>query len=92
MTRRGHTKHVLLLRMDDGTFLVCDEYYPTDNGRIHVLGDSYFAEFRSDGYTVEYKKAVLDVAAIVYQGEDWPSAIAGSRDRSEILTYFSHHG
>lgn len=91
MAPRGHVKHVLLLRMDDGSFLVCDEYYPTDNGRIHVLGGSYYAEFRSDGYTVEYKKAVLDVAAIVFHGEDWPSPIAGSRDRKAILTYFSLH-
>ena len=86
-----HEKHVLLLRMATGTYTVCDEYYPTDSGRIHVLGDHYYAEFLVESFVVEYKKAALDVAAIVFQGSDWPSPIAGSKDRLAILQHFALH-
>jgi hypothetical protein len=82
-------KRVLLLRMTDGDYIVCDEYYPTDSGRIHMLGDSCYAEFDLAGYTVEYKKVVRDVAAIVYSQTDWPSPIAGSKDREAILAHFN---
>lgn len=91
MRRSGHTRYVLLLRMDDGTYFVCDEYYPSDNGRIHVLGRDgpFYASYHVADRSVEYKKASFDVAAQVYQGEDWPTPIAGSKDRDRIIEHFS---
>jgi hypothetical protein len=74
--------------MADGDHIVCDEYYPNDYGRIHMLGDSCYAHFYMDVFTVEYKKVVRDVAAVVYSQTDWPSSLAGSKDRETILAHF----
>lgn len=88
---RGHTRNVLLLRMDNGTYFVCDEYYPLDNGRIHVLGDHAYATFNVDDFTVEIQKAVLCVVSIIFQAEEWPTPIAGTKDRAAILRHFALH-
>lgn len=85
--RRGHVRMVCILRHDGGYF-VCDEYYPTDEGRVHILGDQCYGVFDSAAFTMEIKKAAFDVKAIVFQGEEWPTPIAGSKDRAAILAHF----
>lgn len=87
---KAHTRQVLLLRHSGGYF-VCDEYYPTDNGRIHILGDQCYGTFNVEEFAVEIKKAAFDVSSIVFQGDQWPTPVAGSKDRAAILAHFGLH-
>lgn len=80
---------VLLLKEPHkgGRYYVCDEYYPSDDGRVHILGDSMYARFLSDVYTLEIRKVAIEVVAI-FQGESWPEEIENVRDRQKIIEYF----
>lgn len=86
--KKGHDKKVLLLRLEGREFLVCDEYYPTDAGRVHVLNGAYYATFDLATFVVEYQKAAFDVVSIIYSGDSWPTAIADPRDYKSILAHF----
>lgn len=83
------TKHVLLLRTGLDYF-VCDQYWPHD-GRVHILGMQCYGQFIKDSFTLEIRKAALDIEAIIYDKPSWPDAIQNIKDRSEILAHFGRH-
>ena len=87
--KTGHVKRVLILQLDSREWVVCDEYYPTDSGRVHVLNGAYYATYDRDAAVFEYKKAAIDVHRVVYDSEHWPTPIAASRDYREILAHFA---
>jgi hypothetical protein len=78
-------KKVLLLRTDSGEHVVCDEYYPADYGRVHVLGEGRYGQFNRDDMSLEYAKVALTIEEIVYEGDDWPVSMLG---REIILAHF----
>ena len=80
-----HEKKVLVLRLRGGKPLICDEYYPTDYGRIHIIPDAVYGHFHRDEMTVEYSKAAMDVDEIVYEGDQWPEGMIGAQ---VIRNYF----
>lgn len=90
MPLQSIAKEVLLLRLVGGSYLVCDEYWPSD-GRIHSLKDACYGTFDLQSFIVEIRKAAIDVASVVYRGTDWPSPIAGSKDIPAILSHFGCH-
>jgi hypothetical protein len=83
-------KWFAILTSDTGERFVLDEYYPTDHGRCHVLGDttraSYIAHFHRDDMTLDYKKVSIDIALINFMGTSWP--FTEMKSRSEILAEF----
>lgn len=81
------TKQVLLLRARDMGHFVCDEYNQLD-GRVHILRESCYGTFDRDSFVLEFRKVAFDIASIVYEGPDWPSRIAGSKDWRTILSHF----
>lgn len=81
------TKRVLLLAAFDKEFFVCDEYTPQD-GRVHILHETCYGLFDRDTLTLDYRKVSVDIASIVYEGDEWPDAIAGSKSITDILHHF----
>ena len=84
---QSHPKKVLVLDVGRGEALICDEYYPTDYGRVHIMGPQLYGTFHRDEMVVEQNKTVYDVEAIVYEGDTWPEPLL-SPSREAIRNYF----
>ena len=86
----GHEKLVLVLRDDCGGIIICDEYYPTDNGRVHLLGSHSYASFDSTEGALDYKKVSIEVRE-VFRGTEWPEPLAGCRDNATLIAFFKDY-
>lgn len=80
-------KKVLLLLLATGEHVVCDEYYPNDYGRVHIIPQSQYGTFNINSMEIEYCKVTQHVLEIVYEDYSWPKGLtAPSAD--QVLTYF----
>lgn len=80
-------KKVLLLRLDGAEHQVCDEYYPDDYGRVHIVPQSFYGHFYREEMVLEYKKITMGVAEIVYEDDAWPADLTDTSPDG-ILNYF----
>ena len=79
---------VILLRIEGGGHIACNEYNPADNGRLHMLDKNKYANFYRNAMELEYKKTSLTIAEVVYEGENWPDEIRNCQDAVRIMTHF----
>lgn len=77
----------LVLRDSKGQLLVCDEYCPDDNGRVHCLSLSLYGTFHADKMVLEVRKVAFDVTEIVYNEREWPYDLADTSVEA-ICMYF----
>lgn len=67
-------KKVLILRSHD-EFFVCDEYYPEDYGRVHILfkdGTGSYGTFDRRSYTLDWHKTSIEIKSIEFEDTSWP--------------------
>ena len=76
----GHPKKVLLLLMEGGEHVVCDEYYETDQGRVHIIPNAQYGQFNRADMELELQKVSMVVLEIVYEGFAWPFGLAAYED------------
>lgn len=77
----------LVLRVETDEIVVCDEYYPDANGRVHMIPAHKYAEFDRNAMTLDYQKVSMDVTEIIYEGDDWPDPIKNT-GHTQIVDYF----
>lgn len=75
----------LVLQADGKTIFVCDEYYPDDYGRVHLLREGRYGTFDRENMTLEYAKCAVDVTAVLYDDLDWPADLSTV---DELEAYF----
>ena len=80
-------KQVLLLKLSGGDYAVCDEYYPEDYGRVHLIPQNCYGHFHKDEMQLEYRKVAMDVVSIEYQGHVWPTGLTDV-SANGVLSYF----
>lgn len=78
----------LVLRIETHEILVCDEYDPDDNGRVHIVPAHRYGTFDREAMVLEYAKVTFDVAEIIYDQPSWPTYLQGKAP-SEIIKYFT---
>jgi len=83
-----HPKHVLLLKEADSEhYIVCDEYYPTDSGRVHIRAISRYATYLRGDSIIEIQKVVVPIIEI-FMGRSWPAELAANPSDEQIVAYF----
>lgn len=80
-------KKVLLLLTDKAEHIVCDEYYPSDYGRVHMIPDNRYGHFNEDEMALDYQKVSIPILEIVYEDEQWPEGVK-DKSAASILAYF----
>ena len=80
-------KKVLLLLSDAGEHIVCDEYYPSDYGRVHMAPLNKYGHFVEDDMQLDYQKVSIPIVEIVYEGDTWPEGVK-DRTAEGVLAYF----
>lgn len=80
-------KKVLLLLTDTGEHVVCDEYYPSDYGRVHMIPENRYGHFNEQEMELDYQKVTRPILEIVYEGEQWPEGLK-NKSAAGVLEYF----
>lgn len=78
----------LVLRIETDEIIVCDEYYPDDNGRVHIIPAHRYGNFIAETMTLEFSKVNMDVSEIIYQGDEWPSDLTNAA-HSNVVAHFT---
>lgn len=78
----------LVLRTETDEIIICDEYYPDDNGRVHMVPAHRYGEFDKDAMTLDFQKVSMDVTEIIFEGDEWPDDIPNRSTTSAIIAYF----
>lgn len=79
-------KVIVLKPVGGGPGIAGTEYNPDDYGRLHLLGESRYAQFDRERMVLEYQKTAIDIEEIVYEAESWPKGLAPTR--FQVLEYF----
>lgn len=80
---------VLVLRLESKEIIVCDEYDPKDQGRVHIIPNHRYAIFDQENMTLEYDKVTMDVEAVLYDDWNWPEGVETPISHYTILQYFT---
>jgi hypothetical protein len=78
----------LALRLDSHEVIVCNEYYPDDGGRVHMIPAHRYGTFNKDSMILEIQKVSLSVVEVIYEGDEWPDAIISTAPQA-IIQYFT---
>ena len=78
----------LVLRIETGEIIVCDEYYPQDQGRVHMIPAHRYGNFNPREMTLEFAKVTMDVSEIIFEEAEWPSELPNN-SHSAVLAYFT---
>lgn len=78
----------LVLRVETDEIIICDEYYPEDNGRVHMIPVHRYATFHRDDMTIEFQKVTMDIVEIIYEGDEWPSDLTET-SHPAIVAYYT---
>ena len=88
----GNTQKKVLILQSDDEFFVCDEYYPNDYGRVHILfpdGSSSYGIFDRDSYTLDWHKTSVEIRSVFFKADNWPEDIRPGYN--SIASYFGIH-
>lgn len=77
----------LVLRVETDELVICDEYYPDDNGRVHMIPAHRYATFDRSAMSLDFNKVAMDVIEIVYEGDEWPSELTET-SHSAVVAHF----
>jgi hypothetical protein len=75
----------LVLEADTKQIFVCDEYYPADYGRVHLMRESRYGTFNIFDMSLEYAKCAVGINAILHDDTEWPADLTTV---DEIENYF----
>jgi len=80
-------RKLILVEQGNQVPFICDEYYPEDLGRVHLLCEGRYGLFDRQSMTLEFQKTVIDNIRIEYEATDWPGNLT-DRSLHGIRTYF----
>lgn len=78
----------LVLRIETNEIIVCDEYYPHDQGRVHMIPAHKYGHFNRDAMTLDFQKVSMDVSEIIYEGSRWPDDMPANSPAT-VIAYFT---
>ncbi len=77
----------LVLYIETSEIVVCDEYYPDDNGRVHIVPAHKYGTYNAVTDTLDLGKVSTDVIQVLYNQPEWPVEL-NHQSADTIAEYF----